>query len=434
MAEALARHVPPGARIALAYSGGLDSSVLLHTLNTLRAAHPFHLSAVHVHHGLSPNADDWARFCEETCAAVGVPLTTTRVNLNANDPAGVEAAARRARRHIFAGLEVDFLLTAHHRDDQAETFLLQALRGAGPKGLAGMAECQRPRGWHATQLRPLLGVPRAMMREAASDLALSWVEDESNASDRYRRNVLRRHVMPRLAADFPGCDGTLARVASHQAEAAGLLDELAQIDAVGALTDTPIGSRLDCTALARLAPARARNLLRFFIAQQGFALPGTRRLEEALHQIGHVRRDARVHIAFGRAALWVWRDGVYVVATDDLPAPVVWQGETALMLPGRGTLGLRPTVGQGLRRTALLAGELVLRCRQGGEQLRLVTGGPTHSLKVLMQARGVPPWARARLPVLTCGDVTVWVAGWGCHADWLAGPDEAGVLPDWRDA
>ena len=354
--------------------------------------------------------------------------------MNPDDPAGVEAAARRARRQIFAGLAVDFLLTAHHRDDQAETVLLQALRGAGPKGLAGMAECQRPRGWQALHLRPVLDVPRALMQDAASALALRWVEDESNATDRYRRNVLRRHVMPRLAADFPGCDGTLARVASHQAEAAGLLDDLARIDAGNALTDTPIGPRLDCTVLARLAPARARNLLRFFIAQQGVALPGARRLEEALRQIGHVRRDARVHIAFGQAALWVWRDGVYVVATDDRPAPVVWQGETELILPGLGVLGLRPTVGQGLRRAALLAGELVLRCRQGGEQLRLVADGPTHSLKVLMQARGVPPWARARLPVLACGDATVWVAGWGCHADWLAGPDEAGVLPDWRDA
>lgn len=434
MAAVLARHVPPGARVVLAYSGGLDSSVLLHCLVTLREAANFQLSAVHIHHGLSANADDWAAFCMARCAAHGVSLSVERVQLLPDDPAGVEAAARRARHQVFAGLDAGFLLTAHHQDDQAETFLLQALRGAGPKGLAAMAECQHPRGWQPVQLRPLLGMTRAQLQAAATALDLCWVEDESNASERYRRNVLRRQIMPRLAEHFPGSACTLARVAAHQAEAAELLDALAAIDAAEPLADTPEGLRLDCAALATLPPARARNLLRFFIARHGVVLPGTRRIEQALHQLLTARRDARVQIEFGHAVLWGWRGGAYVVPATPLPTPVVWQGETRLHLPGLGTLDFQPVIGRGLRQAACLPGRLVLGCRQGGEHMRLSAGGPTRSVKGCLQARGVPPWVRARLPVLRCDDAPVWVEGLGCHAGWLAGPGETGWVPHWQPA
>lgn len=434
VAAVLARHVPAGARVVLAYSGGLDSSVLLHGLVALRARSPFSLSAVHVHHGLSPHADDWGAFCASRCADLAVPLTVERVHLQAADPAGVEAAARRARHQVFARLDADFLLTAHHQDDQAETLLLQALRGAGPKGLAAMAECQRPGGWRPMQLRPLLGMTRAQLQAAATALDLRWVEDESNASDRYRRNVLRHQIMPRLAAHFPGSAATLSRVAAHQAEAAELLDALAALDAADSLSETTAGLRLDCAALVTLPPARARNLLRFFIARHEVALPGTRRLDEALQQLVTARRDARVQIAFGQAVLWGWRGGAYVVPATPLPAPVVWQGEPRLHLPGLGTLDFRPALGCGLRQADCIPGRLVLGCRQGGEHLRVSAAGPVRSVKGLLQAREVPPWTRARLPVLRCDDATVWVEGLGCHAGWLAGPDEAGWLPVWRVA
>lgn len=434
MAEALARHVPPGARVALGYSGGLDSSVLLHVLAGLQTAHAFTLSAVHVHHGLSPHADDWAAWCAESCAALGVPLVTAYVQLRPDDPAGTEAAARQARHRIFAELDVDCLVTAHHQDDQAETFLLQALRGAGPKGLAAMAACQHPRDWKASQLRPLLAFSRADLREAAQAWGLRWVEDESNLSPRYRRNALRQMVMPRLREYFPGCDVTLARVASHQAETAALLDELAQIDAATACSRTPAGLRLDCGELAALTPARARNLLRHFIAQHGVTLPNARRLDEARQQLVAARHDARVRVELGAAALWGWRGGAYVVETGTLPVPVVWRGEGELDLPGLGRLGFRAAVGQGLRQASLAAGRVELGCRRGGEHLRLWPGGPTHSLKVLLQANGVPPWMRARVAVLQCDGATVWAEGPGCHADWLAGPAEAGWVPDWHPA
>lgn len=430
MAAALARHVPPGSQLVLALSGGLDSVVLLHLLLSLRTSHPFGLAAVHVHHGLSPSADGWADFCTQLCAAHDVPLTLERVRIDQADPAGVEAAARHARHRVFDGIAADFLLTAHHRDDQAETFLLQALRGAGPKGLAAMAECRHQSGARAARLRPLLGVSRTDLLAVAHAVGLDWVEDESNRDTRYRRNALRHDILPRLGTHFPAVAATLARAAAHQAETAALLDELAGLDAADAID----GARLDCAALARLSLPRARNLLRYFIARQGVRLPAARRLDEILKQLRDARADARVCVDLDAAQIRRYRGGAYVVPTHFLPPPAVWQGETQLALPGLGILSLRETTGEGVRRDALVPGRTRLDTRRGGEHLRLAPDGPMRSLKGLLQMRGVPPWARARVPVLRLDDAILWVADLGCNADWRAGVGEPGWAPEWRPA
>jgi tRNA(Ile)-lysidine synthase len=427
VADALARHVPPRARIVLALSGGVDSVALLHALATLRETHPFELRALHVHHGLSPHADAWADFCARMCTPLAIPLQTLRVAVARDDAAGVEAAARRERLRIFAAVAADFLLTAHQQDDQAETLLLQLLRGAGPKGLAAMADVQRRPGWRAAQLRPLLGVPRAAILDYARERALSWVEDESNLDPRHRRNALRHDIMPRLAAHFPGSGATLARAAALQAEAAGLLDELARLDAEAAIA----GERLDCGALARLPPPRARNLLRYFIERAGHPLPPARVLNEALRQLLDARHDARVCVNLQGAALWRFRGGAFVVPpAPAADAPVRWRGEATLPVPGSGvSVCLEAAAGTGLRRAALEAAVIVLGVRRGGERLRLHPGGPHRSLKNLLQERGVPPWRRDRMPLMWCDGKLAWAAGIGCDADLAAAPGEPGLLP-----
>ncbi len=428
VADALARHGGPAQRLAVALSGGLDSMVLLHVLVALRAARGFALQAVHVHHGLSPCADDWAAFCAQWCAAFDVPLSVHRVQLARDDPSGVEAAARRARHHVFAGLDVDVLLTAHQQDDQAETLLLQLLRGSGPKGLAAMPLWQLRVGWRAAQLRPLLGVPRAAILDYACEAGLDWVEDESNRDPRYRRNALRQRIMPLLAEHFPGSTTTLARAAALQADAAGLLDDLARLDAAGTLQ----GERLDCAGLAALPPPRARNLLRHFIAQHAHPLPSARVLDEALQQLQSARADARVCVNLQHAALRRYRGGAYLVAAmTEAPATVRWRGEVLLPVPGTGvSVRLRPTAGRGLRRAALEAGMVTLGVRQGGERLRLHAGGPHRSLKQLLQEGGIPPWQRERLPLLWYDGKLAWAAGIGCDADLSVGPGEPGLLPE----
>lgn len=428
VADVLVRRVPPGARLALALSGGLDSMVLLHVLLALRDVHPFALQAVHVHHGLSPHADEWADFCARRCAAHGVDLGIHRVAVARDDAAGIEAAARRARQRVFAAVAADFLLTAHQQDDQAETLLLQLLRGAGPKGLAAMPELQRRPGWRASQLRPLLGTGRASLRDYAAGHGLEWVEDDSNLDVRYRRNALRREVMPRLAAHFPGSSATLARAAGLQAEAAELLDELALVDAAGAVA----GARLDCAVLAGLTPARARNLLRHFIARHGLSMPQARVLDEALRQLLAARQDARVQVNLGPWSLWRFRGGAYLAPPLPPPAPPVrWRGEAALWVPAAGvTVAMQPVAGAGLRCAALENAVVTLGARTGGERMQLTPDGPHRSLKNLMQERAVPPWQRACLPLLWCDGRLVWVQGIGTDAAFRAGPGEAGIQPD----
>ncbi len=427
VASVLVRHVRPHARLTLALSGGLDSVVLLHALLALRDHHPFELQAVHVHHGLSPHADDWADFCERLCAAHGVKLTIHRVQVARDDPAGIEAAARRERQRIFAALDADFLLTAHHRDDQAETLLLQLLRGAGPKGLAAMAGMQSWPGWRATQLRPLLSIPRADLLRTAQEHGLAWVDDESNLDTRYRRNALRQQVMPLLAQHFPGLGRTLSRAAALQADAADLMDDLARLDAQEAIT----GERLDCAALVRLSTARSRNLLRHFIEQHDQSMPNLRRLDEALHQLREAQADARVRVNLGRMELWRYRGGAYLVAPGPHSVePVRWQGEAAIWVPAAGVgVRMEPANGAGLKQAALAAGEVTLGVRMGGEHLRLHAGGPRRSLKNLLQEHGIPPWQRERLPLLWCDGRLAWVAGIGFEADLCASSDEAGILP-----
>jgi tRNA(Ile)-lysidine synthase len=427
----LARHVPSHARLTLALSGGLDSVVLLHALLALRDQYAFQLQAVHVHHGLSIHADDWALFCVRLCASHAVELHVGRVKVDRDDQAGIEAAARRERQHVFAGLDTDFIVTAHQQDDQAETLVLQLLRGAGPKGLAAMAERHCRPGWRAAQLRPLLGTTRAEILEYARTQGLAWVEDESNQDLRYRRNVLRHQVMPLLAGNFPGSTAVLARAARLQADAAELLDELARFDAASAIE----GERLDCAALGVLRASRARNLLRYFIEQQGQPMPSTRRLNEALRQLLDAGEDARVCVRIGPAEIRRFRGGAFVVPVEPMSAePVGWRGESELCLPGLGLLRLRAVTGQGLNRSRLESGQVTLGLREGGERMRVTSQGPSRSLKNLLQEQAVPPWSRQRLPVLTCDGEPVWVAGIGCHADWLAVAGEPGLFPEWRPA
>lgn len=427
LSDSLGRHVQPQARLTLALSGGLDSVVLLHLLLPLRDTFPLQLQAVHVHHGLSPHADAWAEFCAQLCASHAIELTVHRVQIARDDPAGIEAAARRERQRIFAALDSDWLLTAHHQNDQSETLLLQLLRGAGPKGLAAMPEAQHRPGWHAGQLRPLLGVGRIELLAYARAHGLDWVEDDSNLDVRFRRNALRQQVLPLLDVHFPAVARTLARAAALQADAAELLDDLARLDAAAAISD----DRLDCAALVALSLPRTRNLLRYFIESRGHAMPSARRLNEALHQLLTARHDARVRLKLGRAELVRFRGGAYLVPPAPAWAePVRWHGEAQLAVPAAGvTVQFEAAVGKGLKRSVLESGIVTLGVRQGGERLRLHHGGPHRSLKNLLQEKRIPPWRRERLPLLWCDGTLLWAEGIGLEADALAGKTELGIVP-----
>jgi tRNA(Ile)-lysidine synthase len=418
-------------RLCVALSGGRDSLVLLHALSGLitSADLPVILSAVHVHHGISPNADAWAGFCAEFCQRCAVPLDIVRVEVPRDSGEGLEAAARRMRHAVFAECAADLLALAHHRNDQAETVLLNMLRGAGVAGAAGML-AERPQAHGPALIRPLLNVPRALIEDYAAEQALCWIEDESNDDMHYRRNYLRREVMPQLEEKFPGAHKALARAASHFAEGALLLDELAAIDRAALAT---AAGRISLVGFNALAPPRARNLLRFVWLAAGFRAPDTRWIDEALRQLATVGALSETCLTTSDGELHVYRGELHIVGhSPETPVePRLWAGELELPWAG-GRILLVPMTGSGIRRDLLVAGKAYICSRQGGERLQPDARRPRRSLRNLLQEAAVPPWERVRLPFLWCGERLAWVGSIGVDTGFACTPGEAGLLPVWE--
>lgn len=425
VAARLTGQVRPGQHLALALSGGVDSVVLFDILRQLRSPLKFSLSALHVNHQISPHAPDWGRFCAGLCARHAVAYAEEAVVLERGGGDSLEALARAARYRAFAGLNTDFVVLAQHRDDQAETVLLQLLRGAGVKGLSAMPGV-RALGESRHVLRPLLDVPRAQILAWAGEHDLAWVEDESNQDVRYDRNFLRHEVLPLLARRFPACAHTLARAGGHFAETAELLDQLAVLDACDGICE----NRLRVDVLAPLSAARARNLLRHFLDRQGIPMPSAARLDDVLHQVSAARPDARVHIALGEYELRRYRGELHAtrrLAPHEPELSLPWQSGEMLVLP-HGSLRFEQRQGEGVSLARLESAPLTMRYRRGGERLRPLCGRPSRSLKNLLQESAVPPWRRERLPLLYCGDALVCVPEMGVDCAWQAQPGEQGVF------
>jgi tRNA(Ile)-lysidine synthase len=417
-------YVASDARLAVAISGGIDSMVLLDALTSVSASRSLKVSAVHVHHGLSPNADRWARFCAEQCASRSVPLAVHRLHLERKSGQSLEALARAGRYEHFMSCDVDVIALAHHADDQAETVLLQLLRGSGPRGLSAMPAFRR--GIPAL-LRPLLSQTRETMAAYARTRGLGWIEDESNSDTTHRRNLLRHEVAPRLAAGFKGYPATLTRAASHQAEASALLDELAALDAEGAIDD----AGLDRAQLAGLSNARAANLLRWFLRREGLRPPSDARLADVLRQLRSASADARTRIAHDGAEIGCHRGRVVVHAPTTASFAVAWDGAPEVHLPG-GILAFEPADGQGIAFAKLSLAPVTVRSRTGGERIRLAANRPRHAVKKLLQEASLTVWQRQALPLVWCGDALAAVLGVGVDVAFQAAAGEKGLRLIWR--
>jgi len=392
----------------------------------------FSLRAVHVNHGISPNAGRWAEFCIELCARRGVPLEVAPVDIGPYRGLGLEGAARKARYEVFSHVDADFVVLAQHRDDQAETLLLRLLRGAGLRGLAAMLPLRALAGTRARLLRPLLDVPRAEIEAYARAQKLEWIEDESNADTVRRRNFLRHEVVPRLEEQFPAARAAMARAAANLGEACELLDAMAQSD----LESCADGDAVEVPALMRLGEARAKNVLRHWCDREGIEPLSAARLAELLRQLQESRVDAQTSIAAGKRKFLRYRDCLYLrPAASALPRDMseVWNGENALpLLALGGVLKFKPEEGRGLSVARLRTEPVTVRLRQGGERLRLDHRRPRRTLKNLFQERGVPPWRRDRLPLVYCGEKLVSVPGIGDACEFRAEPGEAGLIVAWE--
>ncbi len=373
-------------RTAVALSGGVDSVVLLHKLRDVPG-----ISALHVHHGLSPNADAWAAFCRKLCRRLGVPLRVYKVKVQ-REGQGLEAAARKARYEAFAKADAERIALAHHLDDQAETVLMNLLRGTGLKGARGMLPESGYRGkilW-----RPLLELSRDEIVAYARAHALDWVEDESNTNEAFTRNFIRRRVGPLLGERFPAWKKSLARAARRFAK----------------------------------ADAKGEALLRQFLQNRGLRAPSEAKLVEMLKQL--TASGSRTLIEHDGARLRVYRGRIVADRPAGAFMPISWNGEAKLPIPTLGgELRFRRTRGKGI---AAHAKPLAVRLRAGGERLQPDARRPRRTLKNLFQEVGVPPWERDRLPILVRGEDVVWVAGLGVDCRYQAGKNAPGVLPEWR--
>ena len=424
------------APIAIAYSGGLDSSALLHLAHAWGLQHGVPIFAFHVHHGLSPNADTWLAHCDSTAAALGVRFEAARVVLE-NTKSGIEAAARKLRYAALgamcAGHGVKLLLTAHHLDDQAETVLLQLLRGSGTAGLSGMDGANAAPDLLANpdlvMARPLLPVARGELEAYVFTHDIAYVEDESNTHPRYARNALRHQVMPALAQAFPGYQERFARSAAHAQSAQRLLDELAAQDLAGALE----GDTVDVTKLRAMSLDRAYNMLRHWFATRGLRMPSTAWLAEMVSQLVDARHDAQLLVTHPACHVRRHRDRLFITPKlaslagqrdpDDEGVIVkqgerfTWSGEESIAFPAYGGVLHFDRAGQGMAPSWLRSQPLQIDFRKGGERLKPAANRPTRPLKYHYQANDVPAWERERLPVITSGKTLLYAAGIGmdCH-------------------
>lgn len=422
---------PAVRRWVVAYSGGLDSTVLLHALVALKlpAAH----CALHINHQLSPHSHDWQRHCAAFCARLNTPFCAATVQVE-RDGSGIEAAARRARYSMFERFlqPGDCLLQAHHLDDQAETLLLRLLRGSGPRGLAAIrAARELGRG---RLYRPLLAVGREQLHAYARAQQLSWIDDESNLDTRFDRNYLRREVLPLLQRRWPDYRRRFQQAAALCAATDQLNRDTAAADlaALGPRAER-LGASIDLHGLRAWPQPRRNNVLRYWFSQRQLPLPELVHLQQLQRQILDGGCNSSAQVAWGEVVLRCYGDRLFCLPR--LPAKPVsaglrWALRAPLALPAGGSLAAVPAAA-GAGRLRLLE-EVEVRHRGGGERCRPHDRNHSQTLKKLLQERRLEPWLRDRVPLIYVGPALAAVGDlWVCK-DFTAPPGEPGLRLDWR--
>ncbi|WP_145986455.1 tRNA lysidine(34) synthetase TilS [Methylocaldum marinum] len=426
---------PPAPRYWIAYSGGIDSQVLLHACSELKARRPdLDFAAVHVHHGLQAAAEQWAEFCEASCRELGIQYRLLRVNAAAKPGQSPEEAARSARYQALRALlsEGEVVLTAQHRDDQAETLLLQLFRGAGIAGLAAMPE--RADFGPGFLMRPFLTFSRAQLCEYAESHGLAWIEDPSNLDLRFDRNFIRHEVIPLLEKRWPSTKDALARTARHCAEAQALLDSLAENLLKSVLH--PERNTLDLDRLRTYSQPDGRLILREWLRSRGFRMPSTRVIDRALDEALSARPDRNPTIRWSEGEIRRYRGELFLmpVAPPFHPHEIIpWDGISTLRLPDQnGDLSVTHEKRAGISREAWRSGTITVRYRQGGERMRLPSRDGSHELKKLFQEAGIPPWIRERTPLVYIDNELASVAGLWLSDSYAGKPDDTNVVIRWR--
>ncbi|CAN5403965.1 tRNA lysidine(34) synthetase TilS [soil metagenome] len=428
--------------IAIAYSGGLDSTVLLDLASAYAQVHCLVLFAFHIHHGISPNADAWLAHCRMQCERRGIAFDSRHVDISNQAKSGVEEAARLSRYAALGDLcrthQIPLLLTAHHLDDQAETVLLQLLRGSGVAGLSGMDVANTAPDLLGDPLllvgRPLLAVSRGELESFVRNHELMHIEDESNVDPRYARNALRHRIMPAIAQSFPGFQDRFARSAAHAQSAQRLLVELGAQDLATCLD----GECLNIMQLRVLSADRIDNLLRYWFGSRGIRMPSTAWLNELRVQLLEAKPDAQLCVTHADCHVRRHRDRVFITArtaADEIEPEATrfqWNGETEISFPEFGGVLYFEAAERGLDAEWLRRQELSIALRSGGERLKPAANRPTKSLKYHYQALDIPAWERTRLPVVSSGKQLLFAAGIGMDSHQMSDGPDARISFRWQ--
>lgn len=395
----LAQPLGVGRSVIVGLSGGLDSVALLHALAQCRLEMAFDLSAIHVHHGLSPNADTWAAFCTSICGTLGVPCHVVRVQLPDASGKGVERVARESRYAAFESVPGDILCLGHHQNDRAETFLLNLCRGAGATGLAGFPKARQL--GNKELIRPFIGLPRTALQAWATAQQLRWIDDESNLDCRYRRNHIRHQVLPAMAAAFPGVVSVLSRTAEQMQEQSGLLDRLAALDADACRSAS---GHLSVQRLQQLPEPAVRNLLRHALVKANVPIPSARRLIALTAQVMSARSASEVLVHFGDVGAHVWRDQIWIdrAMAYALPCRLTLSAGVSYWPDGRLQIDGVADTSSSVQIAPIGQGQRFQPTRRRRD-----------AVSELLREQGVPPWVRPRLPGLWQAGALRWVAGLG---------------------
>ncbi|MGD8925798.1 MAG: tRNA lysidine(34) synthetase TilS [Thioalkalispiraceae bacterium] len=422
------RQYPVPASYVLAYSGGCDSHGMLHALVTIREQLQCRtIKVIHVDHGLQSQSSEWTRHCEAVCRHYEIPFNAIHLNLQVPKGKSTEAYARSAR---YAALESklipgDMLLLAQHQDDQAETLLLQLLRGSGVKGLAAMPEITKINDYW--QARPFLSLTRDQIQAYAESMGLDWIEDPTNSDNRFDRNYLRNLVFPVLKQRWPSLSETIARASRHQAEANLLLDELAELDFQACQLAEK--TMLAIAPLKNLSTARQRNLLRYWIADRcEYPMPDSTQCQRIIDEVLPAAEDAEPQVSWNDVIVRRYRDVLYLgrgSAERFVRWRQTWDLKSPLVLPSGQRLLATEKKGQGLVLPET-SDILSVRFRQGGEKCRLPGRQHRHELKKLLQSWGVPPWQRDQIPLIYVGDELAQIVGYSLCEPFLAKNEQTG--------
>ncbi|ETN93109.1 tRNA(Ile)-lysidine synthase [Gammaproteobacteria bacterium MOLA455] len=420
-------------QILVGFSGGLDSTVLLHLLCELLP--PERLTAIHIHHGLSENADEWQRHAKALCHSLGVPLISEAAVVKETG-AGLESAARDARYSLFEKylIEDGVLLLGHHADDQVETVLFRLLRGSGARGLSGIPQTRAV--GVGKLIRPLLNRTKSSLQAYAEAKQLSWIEDETNQQGQFDRNYLRNSVIPLLAQRWPDYVQGVVRSAEQSARADQLADSVARADLALLNPRTEQGGwSLDLTQFIQLDPVRQKNLLRYWPEVHGLKALAQTFIDEVMSSLLTAREDSEPKVVRADLQLCRYRQRLYLLKLSgrpkaDLDLCLFWSAQEPLILPDGNRLIAEPALGEGLRTDRIE--RLQVRFRRGGERCQPAGREHSNSLKKLLQEFALEPWWRERVPLFYSDEQLVAVGDlWVCEG-WLAGPEIEGLKIFWQ--